>query len=153
MFNKKIISVFILIILAAGLVFIWQKSDRTIEIGIKDQLAQPSVPVEGEGLSPLSGLSCQNYQQRPLAIVLANDPVTRPLFGLSQADLVIEMPVITNSITRLIAFFVCNQPEKIGSLRSARHDFIPLAQGLDAVLVHWGGSHFALDKLDAGIMD
>ncbi|MBU1292350.1 DUF3048 domain-containing protein [Patescibacteria group bacterium] len=150
MTNKRLITIPLLVILAAGLVFIWQKSDRTIEID--SQLAQ-LIPVEGEGLSPLSGLSCQNYQQRPLAIVLANDPVTRPLSGLSQADLVIEMLVITNSITRLMAFFVCNQPEKIGSLRSARHDFIPLAQGLDAILVHWGGSHFALDKLDAGIMD
>ena len=63
------------------------------------------------------------------------------------------MPVITNSITRMLAVYLCNDPKEIGSLRSARHDFIPLAQGLDAILVHWGGSHFALDKLNAGIMD
>jgi len=151
MFNKKFITISFFIVLALGLIFVWQRSDRTIEIG--SQLAQPVVPVEGEGISPLSGLSCRNYQQRPLAVILANDPVTRPLYGLSEADLVIEMPVITNSITRIMAVFICNEPEVIGSLRSARHDFIPLARGLDAILAHWGGSHFALDKLDAGIMD
>jgi len=28
-----------------------------------------------------------------------------------------------------------------------------LAMGLDAIFAHWGGSHYALDKLDLGFMD
>jgi len=151
MFNNKLITISLLIVLALGLIFVWQNSGRTIEIN--DQLAQSVSQIEGDKISPLSGMACDNYQRRPLAVVLASDPIARPLFGLSQADLVIEMPVITGSITRMIAFFVCNDPNEVGSLRSARHDFIPLAQGMDAILVHWGGSHFALDKLNAGIMD
>lgn len=103
--------------------------------------------------SPISGLACDNYRRRPIAVMLAGDSVVRPLSGLSEADLVVEMPVITGSITRFMAVYVCNSPSEIGSLRSARHDFIPLAMGLDAIYAHWGGSHFALDKLDAGIMD
>ena len=148
--RKKII---ILIFLAAIflLIFAWRYSDRTIEIN--SQMAKLTNEIISDEVSPLSGLPCSNYQRRPLAIVLANDPVTRPLTNLSQADLVIEMPVITNSITRIMAFYVCNSPNEIGSLRSARHDFIPLAVGMDAILVHWGGSHFALDELDAGVMD
>ncbi len=148
--NGKL-AVFFILVLALGLIFIWQKNSWIVETG--DQSAQIISQIEGEGISPLSGLSCDNYQRRPIAIALASDPVARPLVGLSQADLVIEMPVITNSITRMVAVYLCNDPEEIGSLRSARHDFIPLAQGLDAILVHWGGSHFALDKLNAGIMD
>jgi len=147
--NKRVV-VLILVVLALGLIFIWQKNTWTI--GGKNGLVNSDDQIEGK-ISPLSGLTCQNYQNRPLAIVFANDPVARPLHGLSQADLVIEMPVITNSITRTIAFYVCNSPEEIGSLRSARHDFIPLAMGFDAILAHWGGSHFALDKLNAGVMD
>lgn len=38
-------------------------------------------------------------------------------------------------------------PEKIGSIRSARHDFIELAESLDAIYVHWGGSIYAYDAL------
>jgi len=151
MFNKKLIIILFFVILALGLIFIWQKNSWTIEVG--NESNNSVIGIESEEVSPLSGLVCQNYERRPFAVVLANDPVARPLFGLSKADLVIEMPVITNSITRVIAFYICNSPEEIGSLRSARHDFIPLAQGFDAILVHWGGSHFALDKLDAGIMD
>ena len=36
---------------------------------------------------------------------------------------------------------------KIGSVRSARHDFLEIAEGLDAVFVHWGGSVYAYDAL------
>ncbi len=152
MFNvkNKIFLILIFSILALGLIFIFNKLDRTIDI---ENQSTNLIDRIDNNISPLSGLSCDNYNRRPLAIVLANDPVTRPLSGLSKADLIFELPVITNSITRLMAVYLCNSPEEIGSLRSARHDFIPLAQGIDAILVHWGGSHFALDKLNNGIMD
>ena len=149
---KKVLFLLVFILALLGLIFIWQSNGRTFEIGKQSAGLTDSTELV-ERVSPLSGIFCSNYQRRPLAVVLANDPVARPLAGLSQADLIFEMPVITGSITRLIAIYLCNSPDEIGSMRSARHDFIPLAMGLDAILVHWGGSHFALDKLDAGIMD
>ena len=108
---------------------------------------------ESENTSPISGLECENAARRPMAVMISGNSEARPLSGLSEADLVVEMPVITGGITRMMAVYVCGDPETIGSLRSARHDFIPLAMGLDAIFAHWGGSHFALDKLNAGIMD
>jgi hypothetical protein len=63
------------------------------------------------------------------------------------------MPVVTGGITRLMAIYICEIPDEIGSIRSARHDFIPLAMGMDAIFVHWGGSHFALDILKNKITD
>lgn len=106
-----------------------------------------------ENVSPISGLPCENYKSRPFAAMMAGDIAARPLSGLSEADMVFEMPVISGSITRLMGVFLCNQPEEIGSLRSARHDYITLAMGIDAIFVHWGGSHFALDDLKTGIAD
>jgi len=103
--------------------------------------------------SPVSGLNCADNARRPLAVMLSNDAAARPLSGLSQADLVIEMPVVVNSITRPMAVYVCGNPAELGSVRSARDDYITLAQGLDAIYVHWGGSHFALDQLNAGVMN
>ncbi len=100
--------------------------------------------------SPLSGIQCDNYKQRPVAVMMAGDAVARPLSGLSQADIVVEMPVITGSVTRLMGVFVCNLPQEVGSIRSARHDYISLVRGWDAIYVHWGGSHFALDELKTG---
>lgn len=154
---KKIKFVFLFsLALGAGLFFIFfQKSAPLLLIDQSgnEKLADLSSVAFSEGLSPISGLPCENYQRRPLAVMLANDSVARPLSGLSEADLVIEMPVITGSMTRLMAVFVCNSPSEIGSVRSARHDFIPLAQGLDAIYAHWGGSHFALGKLNRKVMD
>ncbi len=104
-------------------------------------------------VSPISGLACENADRRPLAVMLSGDAVTRPLSGLVEADLVLNMPVITGSITRLMAVYVCNEPKEIGSIRSARDDYIPLAKSFDAIYAHWGGSHFALDLLNKGVMD
>jgi hypothetical protein len=46
-----------------------------------------------------------------------------------------------------MGIYVCNSPKEIGSIRSTRHDYVTLAKGFDAMLAHWGGSHFALDML------
>lgn len=104
-------------------------------------------------LSPITGEPCENATRRTVAVMLAIDSITRPLSGISEADVVFEMPVITDGITRLMAVFGCNISTEIGSIRSARHDFIDLANSVDAIFVHWGGSHFALDKLKTGAID
>lgn len=136
-------------------VLFWQLGGRSIDINNSDLVKNNKfVKLANKGeVSPITGLECENYDRRPMAVMLAMDPITRPLTGISFADLVIEMPVITGSITRLMAVYVCEDPAEIGSVRSSRHDYIPLAMGLDAIFAHWGGSHFALDKLDAGIMN
>jgi hypothetical protein len=133
----------------AGLVFLyWLLSGSKIVV----------TNAPGTGLSPahasaLSGTPCERYNTRPVAVMLASDPEARPLAGISQADMVFEMPVTPNGITRIMAVFQCNNPERIGSIRSARQDFIPLAQGIDAILAHWGGERDALTLLDGGIID
>jgi hypothetical protein len=146
----KLTLIIVLIIVMGVGGFLFWKSGRNIEVTNSNQ--EPENNGKGE-TSSITGIACENYNQRPIAIMLAEDPITRPLSGVAAADLVIEMPVITGSITRMMAVFQCDLPEEIGSVRSARHDFIPLALGLDAIYAHWGGSHFALDKLDAGIID
>lgn len=103
--------------------------------------------------SKLIGTSCINAEKRPYAVMLAADKVAKPLSGISQADVVVEMPVLTNGITRYMAVFQCEEPQEIGSVRSARHDFIPFAESFDAIFAHWGGSYLALEKLDAHTID
>ena len=107
-------------------------------------------PLNPNDVSPISGLPCEikeNKDRRPIAVMMPADKAVRPLSGIGEADMVFEMQVITGTITRLMPVFVCNSPEEIGSIRSARHDYISLAKGVDAIYAHWGGSHFALDYL------
>lgn len=103
--------------------------------------------------SPISGIPCENANRRPISIMMAADPETRPLSGISEADMVFEMPVTPNDITRFMAIFQCQNPTEIGSIRSARNDFIPLASGLGAIYAHWGGEREALQKLNGHIVD
>jgi hypothetical protein len=144
----SLIIVLLVVVIVGG--FLFWKATKSVEIVNSNQEPENNEEVK---TSSITGMECENYNQRPIAVMLAEDPITRPLSGIADADLVIEMPVITGSITRMMAVFQCDLPDEIGSVRSARHDFIPLALGLDAIYVHWGGSHFALDKLDAGIID
>ncbi|MDX1535250.1 MAG: DUF3048 domain-containing protein [Candidatus Spechtbacterales bacterium] len=104
---------------------------------------------------PLTGKRCGNSEKRPFAVMMPSDQITRPLSGIAKADLVVEMPVTQpgqGGINRMMAVFACEEPEEIGSVRSARDDFIPLAASFDAIYAHWGGSHFALDELKKGII-
>jgi hypothetical protein len=131
-------------VVVAGVFFIWIFRGTSITIINRP----PSGP-----LSPLTGLPCEDAHTRPIAVMLASDPEARPLSGIGEADMVFEMPVTPDGITRLMAVYQCQTPKEIGSIRSARQDFIPLAQGVDAVLAHWGGERDALDALDAHIID
>ncbi len=96
---------------------------------------------------------CLHVSRRPIAVMMAGDPVTRPLAGIGQADIVFEMPVTPGGVTRMMAVFHCQTPTLIGSIRSARKDFISLAASLGAVYAHWGGEKDALASLNAGIID
>lgn len=103
--------------------------------------------------SPLSGIECANAGQRPFAVMMSSDKEARPLSGIGEADLVFEMPVVENGFTRMMAAFQCAQPKEIGSVRSSRLDFVPLALGLNAIYAHFGGEHEVLEELNRGIID
>lgn len=149
MLNKKTIS--ILILLAIVAVFIWLFFFRTKEVSIEK--GQEEISGMNFPESSLSGIRCENGKSRPLAVMLASDIEARPLSGLSEADMVFEMPVTDGGVTRTMAVFQCKWPEEIGSVRSSRIDFIPLAQGLGAMYTHWGGEREALKQLNGKIID
>ncbi|MEA4890484.1 MAG: DUF3048 domain-containing protein [Clostridiaceae bacterium] len=103
----------------------------------------------GALLNPLTGeplLRPESAGQRPVAVMINNIKKALPQIGVSQADLIYEMEV-EGGITRLMAVFadVAAIPE-LGSIRSARHNYIDYAGGLDAVLVHIGASYAAVEQ-------
>jgi|GEM_PF-164974 len=150
--NKTVIIAVVIGVIIGGLV-LWKVMGPKKPGGLlsnplsQDNTSSSQTPLNTDKVSYMTGLPCDNYNRRAIAVMEAADVSVRPLSGTSEADLVIEMPAITASITRLMAFYVCNSPKEIGSIRSTRHDYIALAKGMDAMLAHWGGSHFALDML------
>lgn len=153
------IAVAFLVIISGWFLFKMDKKSRTGQpINVNNDNNNKGYPIANDGnVSPISGLACENWNRRPLAIMQPADIDARPAAGFSEADMVIEMPVITASITRLMGIYICNLPKEAGSMRSARHDFIHLAKGLDAIFVPWGRSesHAESDPvgLARGILD
>lgn len=132
-------------------------SENNFQISKKAKLIEgalsPHKDTYGGTVGIFTGKACPNAPSRPFAVMLSGDAEARPLSGIADADMVIEIPVIVNDITRYAAFYQCGQPKEIGSIRSARTPFIGLAKGYNAVLVHWGGEKDALEKLQNNIMD
>lgn len=86
---------------------------------------------------------------RPIGIMVANDKYkARPQVGLSQADLFVEAET-EGGITRIMAVFadVSRVPDQLAPVRSARTPFVKMAQSLDVIYVHAGGSKGAVSML------
>ena len=136
------------IIVALGLLIWVFSSGHSFTIGGSEARINIS-----KKLSSIAGLNCETALRRPVAVMLASDPEARPLSGIGAADLVIEMPVTPNGVTRYMAIYQCQTPKEIGSVRSAREDFIPLAAGFNTIYAHWGGEHGALNFLNQHVVD
>src|SRR3989338_2350240 len=145
--NKTlIIAGIVAVAFLVAFLFWWLGGSTIIGINNEDQSASRRT-------ASLTGLACCSYSKRPIAVMMASDPIARPLSGISQADIVIEMPVTPNGITRMMAIFQCEEPEEIGSVRSAREDFLPLVASFRSLYAHWGGEREALNKLNNGTLD
>lgn len=105
-------------------------------------------PRQQEAVSPFTGkkVSAELVKRRPLAVMIDNAPAARPQAGLNKADLVYEV-LVEGGITRFMAVFLESDSDFLGPVRSARHYFLDLALGLDAVYVHVGGSPQAYEEI------
>jgi len=146
--NRLLAGAGVLAAIALGVFLFWFSDDEPVEV-----LGRLKGTPQASTLSRFTGEPCTTADQRPVMIMLAGDPVARPLSGIAQADVVVEMPVTPNGVTRFMALFQCEKPKEIGSIRSARDDFLPFAGSFGGFYAHWGGEHGALEKLNKGILD
>lgn len=113
---------------------------------------EPYVPA---GINPLTGLPMEpEYESlRPIAVMLNNLKAAQPQLGISQADIIYEIPV-EGGITRMLCLYqTVEGVDILGSVRSARPYFVELALGHDAVYVHAGGSQEAYSNLRSWKVD
>ena len=105
--------------------------------------------------NPLTGETgeVELASDRPVAIMLNNLKKALPQAGISQADVIYEIPV-EGGITRMMALFQSlDGIEEIGTVRSARDYYVSLAVGHDAVFFHAGGSPQAYTALQEWKVD
>ena len=84
---------------------------------------------------------------RPYAVVVNNFPkATKVQAGLNEAYIIYEFP-IEGGITRSLALFKDKQDVRIGTVRSARHDYLDYVLENDAIFVHFGWSKKAMQDI------
>jgi len=123
-----------------------------------DPQPAPEDPPELPFANPLTGEGCETdiSKNRPIAVMLNNLKKALPQLGVSQADIIYEIPA-EGGITRMLALFQdIDGVGTIGSVRSARDYYVSLACGHDAIYLHAGGSpqaYTAISNLGAAALD
>ncbi len=128
------------------------KEDETTTVAPPTTAAPATEPYLTGNINPLTGEA--NYpsellNNRPVMISVENHKDARPQWGITDADIVWEMEA-EGGITRMLLMFADSSriPEQVGPTRSARHYFVELVEGFDAIFVHFGGSPQAYTALD-----
>ena len=99
-------------------------------------------PLTGQGVSDIAVL-----ERRPLAVKISNfPPIVRPQAGLSFADVVFEH-LSEAGLTRLTAIFLCQDVEKVGSIRSARLIDLEIPAMFKAMFAYSGASGGVKQKI------
>lgn len=102
---------------------------------------------------PLTGLPAEGaVNRRVIAVMVNNHPKARPQSGLQKADIVYEV-LAEGDITRFLALYQSEFPERVGPVRSARDYYIELSNGYHALYVCHGWSPEAKAMLEAGASD
>ena len=155
--RKGFIKRFFSVLLSAALVTLLFAACGKTEAPPEPVPTVPETTTEAANpnVNPLTGLSvrAEALGKRPVAVMVENSPAARPQWGLSSPDVVIE-GLAEGGITRMLWLYAdaADMP-KVGPTRSARHDYVELAEGFDAVYVHFGGSVYAYDTLQKDGVD
>ena len=106
-----------------------------------------------QSINPLTGkvTANNNAQNRPVAVSISNQRGALPtnaVNGISDADIVYEF-LIEGGGTRFIGIFQnFINAGVVGSIRSARHYMVELAESYDALFIHAGGSPLGFEEID-----
>lgn len=102
------------------------------------ELDEIPIPDNQNLLTGWADLSEQAIGKRPVAVMVNNVEDALPQYGISQADIIFELPV-EGDLTRLMAVYAdYTQVPDICAIRSCRYYYPAIAKGFDAFYVHWG---------------
>lgn len=148
---KKVIMIFSCLLLLVG-------CGKEVNEALKTENEKGEVKEEAKETVDIINLESDS---RPYAVVINNYPsAARVQSGLNEAYIVYEFP-IEGGLTRSLALYKDKNDVKIGTVRSARHNYIDYVLENDAIFVHFGWSHEAetqiinmgIENIDGNYMD
>lgn len=118
----------------------------TESVVVGEEIKTEEIP-EGMVVSDLTGeyIPAEIENQRPIAVMIDNESVALPHYGLTQADIIYEMVNSTANdyVTRLMALYKdWDSVDRIGNVRSARATNCILTIEWNAILCHDGGPFY-----------
>lgn len=117
------------------------------------EVVQEGVPANQNLLTGVGDLSEAAIGKRPVAVMVNNVQKAMPQYGVSQADLIFEIPV-EGDATRFMALYGdYTKVPQVCPIRSCRYYFPALSQGFDAFYVNWGIDDTIADYLEALDLD
>ena len=114
---------------------------------------EEEIPANQNLLTGVPDLTDGAIGKQPVAVMVNNVSYAMPQYGVSQADIIFEIPV-EGDATRFMALYGdYTQVPKICPIRSCRYYFPALSQGFDAFYVNWGIDDSIADYLEALDLD
>ena len=164
--KKRTAALFLALIMVLGLMGCGGSSDEqeqpeeTTPVEEPEPVPEPEPepepePVDPARINPLNGMEMSGEYRnlRPVAVMFNNLKEAQPQLGVSQADIIYEIPA-EGGITRMLGIYQSlDGVGTLGSIRSTRPYYLEAALGHDALLVHAGGSPDAYDKISAWDVD
>lgn len=153
--NNKFMIIGVIIILIAVLVGILifnikssnNDNNNTLTVAEQDNSSEKKVKEKVDIIDV-------NSKTRPYAVVVNNTAVAvKVQEGLNKAYLVYEIPTEGNTSRLLALYKDVKEDLVIGTIRSARHNFVDFALESDAIFCCFGWSHYAEDDMKGGSID
>ena len=162
--KKRALAAFLAMMMLLSLVGCGKQEEPVVPAAEPEPIEEPEPvpepepepePVGPAGTNPLTGLPMEpEYENdRPVAVMFNNLKAAQPQLGVSQADIIYEIPA-EGGITRMVGVYqTLDGVGTLGSVRSTRAYYLEVALGHDALLVHAGGSPEAYADIPAWGVD
>ncbi|MGN0153728.1 MAG: DUF3048 domain-containing protein [Lachnospiraceae bacterium] len=154
--KKRFLALTILGVATLGLFGCGKKEEATTEMTTEEITTEATTEDIHEGMTynELTGEWSTDYvSRRPVAVMINNLKEALPSSSTKQADIIYEC-MVEGGITRIMPIYSDYEAlEKVGSVRSARHYYINIANEYDAIYVHYGQSKPAKSMLESNAIN
>ena len=122
-------------------------SGQAVSLFHMPDLKEIPEPANQNLLTGWANLSEKAIGKRPVAVMVNNVEPALPQYGISQADVIFELPV-EGDLTRLMAMYAdYTKVPDICAIRSCRYYYPAIAKGFDAFYIHWGSDQSIVSYL------
>ncbi len=142
----SIIMIVVLVLIIAGYFLFFNNKNNDTESNIEKN--NSSSQIESNTTENTKNVQIINVESktRPYAIMINCHNAALPQSGVNNAYIVYEL-MVEGGITRMMALFKDKDFDKVGSVRSARTQYLDYVYENDAIYVHAGGAQDALNRI------